>query len=88
MEGQNFFILSDVNEVMFIPVLYNNKQAHIGVWYIYEFIMGNKHEVLRSKAKVWGSGAPCPPLPTPMHQHITLMNQLDHGNGYTMQGHL
>jgi len=32
---------------------YNDKQA-LAVFY--EFIMGNKHEVLGSKAKLWESG--------------------------------
>jgi len=42
---------------MFVPVLhlhtYNNKQT-----LFYEFIMGNKHEVLGLKAKLGGLGEP------------------------------
>jgi len=42
---------------MFVPVLYsytyNDKQARM---VFYKFKMGNKHEILRSKAKLWGSG--------------------------------
>jgi len=46
---------------MFVPVLYsytyNDKQA---LTVFYEFIMENKHEVLESKAKLWGSGSEAP----------------------------
>jgi len=50
MEEQNFFVYSDENEVTKCLyryytriLLYLNKQARV---VFYEFIMGNKHEVL------------------------------------------
>jgi len=46
MKGQNFFVCSNENEGMFVLVLQSYKL-------IYEFITGNKHEVLGSKAKLW-----------------------------------
>jgi len=51
MEKQNFFVYSNENEGMLVLVLYsyNNKQVRT---VYYEFIMGSKHEVLRSKAKL------------------------------------
>jgi len=46
---------------MFVLVLYsytyNNKQART---VFYKFIMGNEHEVLRFKAKLWGFGGEAP----------------------------
>jgi len=55
MEGQNFFVYSNENEGIFVLVLYS--YIHIS-----EFIIGKKHKVLGSKAKLWGLGAkPQPP---------------------------
>jgi len=45
MEGKNFFAYSNENEGMFVLVLYSYTLIH-------EFIIGNKSEVLRSKAKL------------------------------------
>jgi len=50
MEGQNFFVYSNENEGMFVLVLYSYTL-------IYEFVIGSKHEILGSKAKLWGLGA-------------------------------
>jgi len=67
MEGQNFFICSDENKGIkclyrFYACIFIITSRPYG---IYEFMMGNKLEVVRSKAKLWGSGgeAPAPQLP-------------------------
>jgi len=54
MERQKIFVYSNEEEGMFVLVLYSYTL-------IYEFIIGNKHEVLGSKAKLWGLGAKPPP---------------------------
>jgi len=46
---------------MFVPVSYSYAYKNQACAYntvLYEFIMENKHAVLGSKTKLWGSGVP------------------------------
>jgi len=56
VEGQNFFVYSVENDGIKCFYRYCTRRILIITdrRVFYEFLMGNKHEVLSFKAKVWG----------------------------------
>jgi len=56
MEGQYFFVYSDENGgIKCLYQYYTHILIITNKRVFYEFIMGNKYEVLGFKAKLWGS---------------------------------
>jgi len=61
MEGQNIFVYSDENVGIKCLYRFNTRILTITSRRVfYEFIMGNKHEILGLKTKLWGLEAKPP----------------------------